>query len=149
MLNYSQNKQLDLLRNIGFESPNWADLGYVLIGVIVAVSLLGAAWTLWERQRQDPWLRLLHQATARLQRAGLRVPAQAAPRQLARLLQASPVILDDAARAAVCQWLLQLEAWRYAPPDAPAPSSTLQRRRALATLQRQYRQLRWPPPHRA
>lgn len=54
VLNYSQSKQLDLLRNIGFTSPSWEDLSYVLIGIIVVVSLAGAAWTLWERHRQDP-----------------------------------------------------------------------------------------------
>ncbi|MBK7006673.1 MAG: DUF3488 domain-containing transglutaminase family protein [Burkholderiales bacterium] len=148
VLNYSQSKQLDLLRNIGFDAPDWADLGYVLIGVMVFVSLLGAAWTLWERQRQDPWLRLLQRATQRLQHAGLAVPAQAPPRQLARLLGAAPAgalsKMDDTAKAALCQWLLQLEAWRYA-PHSPPGGNPVQRRRALATLQRQFRQLRWPP----
>lgn len=147
VLNYSQSRQLDLLRNIGFSSPDWADLGYVLIGVIVFASLVGAAWTLWERQRQDPWLRLLHHATRRLQAAGLVVPAHAPPRQLATLLQAMhwtrPGPFDEAAQTAACQWLLQLEAWRYAPP-ATGDASPIQRRRALATLQSQYRQLRWP-----
>jgi hypothetical protein len=87
VLNYSQSKQLDLLRNLGFDSPSWADLGYVLIGVVVFASLVGAAWTLWERHRQDPWLRLLHRATQRVQRAGHdRCQPHAPPRQLARLL---------------------------------------------------------------
>ena len=139
---------LQLAQPIGFDAPDWADLGYVLIGVMVFVSLLGAAWTLWERQRQDPWLRLLQRATQRLQRAGLIVPPHAPPRQLARLLGAPPTgalsKMDDTAKAALCQWLLQLEAWRYA-PHSPPGGSPVQRRRALATLQRQFRQLRWPP----
>ncbi|MCF8211775.1 MAG: DUF3488 and transglutaminase-like domain-containing protein, partial [Rhodoferax sp.] len=47
VLNYSQAKQMDLLRNIGFDSPSWQDLSYVLIGIVVVASLLGAAWTFW------------------------------------------------------------------------------------------------------
>ena len=146
VLNYSQSKQLDLLRNIGFTSPDWADLGYVLIGVIVFASLIGAAWTLWERQRQDPWLRLLQKATLRVQRAGMAVPANAPPRQLAALLQAyrtaTPDPMTDVAATAIYQWLVELEVWRYALHEA----TPVQRRRTLATLQRQYRQLRWPTP---
>ena len=135
VLNYTQTQQLNLLRNLGFESPSWQDLAYVLIAVVVLVSLCGAAWTLWERHRQDPWLRLLHGATQHVQRAGLKPPPQAAPRQLAELLQAhyhSDPLLNQ-----VCNWLLKLEAWRYAPPH-PAKAQT------LGTLQREYRQLSWP-----
>jgi transglutaminase-like putative cysteine protease len=54
VLNYTQGKQLDLLKNIGFTSPSWTDLAYVLIAIVVLVSLAGATWTLWERQQHDP-----------------------------------------------------------------------------------------------
>ncbi|MFZ3129255.1 MAG: DUF3488 and transglutaminase-like domain-containing protein, partial [Rhodoferax sp.] len=87
VLNYSQSRQLNLLRNLGFESPSWEDLGYVLLTLVVLASLLGAAWTLWERHHQDPWLRLLHRTARRLQRAGWSVPTHASPRQLATLLR--------------------------------------------------------------
>ena len=43
VLNYSQAKQLDVLRNLGFESPSWEDLTYVLIALVVCASLVGAA----------------------------------------------------------------------------------------------------------
>ena len=49
MLNYTQSRQLDLLKNLGFESPGWEDLSYLLIGLIVAAAGLGAAWNWWER----------------------------------------------------------------------------------------------------
>ena len=124
VLNYSQNKQLDLLRNIGFESPSWEDLSYVLIGIIVVVSLVGAAWTLWERHRQDPWLRLLHQAQRRLARAGLALPENTPPRQMADLLRQR---LPETASAPLADWLLRLEAWRYAQGTGPDTLKTLQR----------------------
>lgn len=143
VLNYSQSKQLNLLRNLGFESPSWEDLSYVLLALVVLASLLGATWTLWEHHHQDPWLRLLHQAARRLQRAGWSVPANASPRQLAALVCPDTAAGDPAA-ARLCDWLLRLEAWRYAPRPGTAH---------LGTLQREFRQLSWPqrpslPPHR-
>ena len=130
VLNYTQSKQLDLLKNIGFESPSWEDLAYVLLGLLVAVSSVGALWTLWDRQRQDPWLRLLQHTSERLRKAGLDLPPQTPPRLVAEAAQRH----FGAAASAVADWLLQLEAQRYSRnPQA-----------SLATLQRQYRQLSWP-----
>lgn len=134
VLNYSQDNQLKLLQNLGFESPSWEDLTYVLIALVVAASLVAAAWTLWERHRQDPWLRLLHQATVRLRRAGLAVPDAAPPRQIAALLQARGAD-GNTDLAPIGQWLLRMEVWRYA-PHAPAQQ--------LGTLQREFRTLPWP-----
>ena len=132
VLNYSQSKQLDLLRNIGFESPSWEDLSYVLIGIIVAVSLVGAAWTQWERHRQDPWLRLLHRAQRRLARAGLTLPENTPPRHMADLLRQR---LPDTAAAPLTDWLLSLESWRYA---KVADAGTFRK------LQSSFRHLPWP-----
>jgi len=130
VLNYTQSKQLDLLKNIGFKSPSWEDLSYVLLGLIVAVSLCGALWTLWERSRHDPWLRLLQRAQRRLQQAGAVVPASAPPRQTAAVAQAK---FGDAAQGLV-DWLLRLEAHRYARhPQA-----------SLAKLQQDYQHIAWP-----
>jgi hypothetical protein len=136
VLNYSQAKQLDLLRNIGFESPSWEDLSYVLIGVIVLASIMGAMWTLWERHRQDPWLRLLHQAVTRLKRMGVAVPATAPPRSIATQLSQHAGLATSPITPALVNWLLRLEAWRYAPHD---------QRAKLSALRREFNQLPWPP----
>lgn len=130
VLNYTQSKQLDLLKNIGFKSPSWEDLSYVLLGIIVVVALCGAVWTLWERSRHDPWLRLLWRAQQRLQKAGAVVPASAPPRQTAAVARAT---FGDAAQG-VADWLLRLEAHRYAPHSQAS----------LAKLQQEYKQLAWP-----
>lgn len=130
VLNYTQSKQLDLLKNIGFTSPSWEDLSYVLLGLVVAVALGGAVWTLWERSRHDPWLRLLRRAQQRLQQAGAVLPASAPPRQTAAMAQAR---FGDAAQGLV-DWLLRLEAHRYAPHSQAS----------LAKLQQEYKQLAWP-----
>ncbi|MDD2925039.1 DUF3488 and transglutaminase-like domain-containing protein [Rhodoferax sp.] len=138
VLNYSQASQFKLLQNIGFESPSWEDLVYLLCAIVVVVSLAGAAWSAWDRHRQDPWLRLLNRARQRLQRAGLTLPEHSTPRQLAGQLQSQQAANPDA--QALAHWLLRLETLRYA-PDTPSGARTF--RQQLATLQRELRQLRW------
>jgi protein-glutamine gamma-glutamyltransferase len=130
VLNYSQAKQMDLLRNIGFSAPDWQDLSTVLIGLIVTASLAGAGWNWWERQRQDPWLRLLQAARQRLRALGLPVPEDGTPRALANLLQ------DDArATPEAIAWLMRLEAWRYAKQNGNTAD--------LRILRRELNTLRW------
>lgn len=139
VLNYTQSKQLNLLRNIGFESPGWEDLSYVLIGSIVLFSLCGVAWARWERSRQDPWLRLLEHAGQRLRKAGLQIAPNTPPRKMAQRLVDQLGQEDNGART-IREWLWRLEEQRYA-PRAPSASS---RRHSLATLQRELKQLNWP-----
>ena len=135
ILNYTQGKQLNLLRNLGFASPGWEDLIYLLIGIVVLASLGGAAWARWERKRQDPWLRLLETAAARLHKAGIEVAPHSPPRRMAQQLtqQFGPT---DPAAVAIRDWLLRLEAQRYAPHRG--------QHSGLVTLQRELKQLSWP-----
>ncbi|SFP53389.1 DUF3488 and transglutaminase-like domain-containing protein [Variovorax sp. 770b2] len=130
VLNYTQSRQLNLLKNIGFEAPSLEDLAYVLLYLVIAASLAGAGWTLWERSRHDPWLRLLGQARARLAKAGLAVPETAPPRQIAAQADAR---FGPAAQP-VRDWLLKLEAQRYA---QAAPQT-------LSALRAEFRRLAWP-----
>jgi transglutaminase-like putative cysteine protease len=136
VLNYTQSRQLDLLKNIGFDAPSLEDLAYVLLYLLVGASLAGAAWTLWERSRHDPWLRLLGQARARLAKAGLALPETAPPRQMA---QAADVRFGASAQG-VRDWLLKLEAQRYASagPNGAACAAS------LASLRSEFRRLAWP-----
>ena len=134
VLDYSQSRQLNLLKNIGFDSPRWEDLVLVLAGLLVAVALSSAAWTLWERRQSDPWLRLLRLSHERALRAGLELPASAPPRHIAALLQRR---YGEQATAALQAWLLRLEAQRYARVDPQ------QARRSLAQLRREFHQLSW------
>ena len=139
VLSYTQGKQLNLLKNIGFESPSWEDLSYVLIAVVVAASLVGAAWTLYERSQHDPWLRLLTRARKKLARSGLQSTAATSPRQLVARLTATA---DGAASdevLAIQRWLVQLEAQRYAPRNAGNVNSG-----ELKQLEKQFGQLVWP-----
>jgi protein-glutamine gamma-glutamyltransferase len=130
VLNYTQSKQLNMLKNLGFESPSWEDLSYVLIALVVFVALAGAAWTLWERRQHDPWLRLLARARRRLQGAGVALPETAPPRQMATAVTAR---FGEQGRR-LADWLLKLETQRYA--RTPAES--------LAALRREFNNLAWP-----
>jgi transglutaminase-like putative cysteine protease len=130
VLNYTQSKQLDLLKNLGFDSPSWEDLSYVLIAVVVLVAAIGAGWTLWERTQHDPWLRLLARVRKKLLAAGVELPPASAPRQMATLVTSR----FGPRGKPLADWLLQLEAQRYARDS----------RASLASLQRDFRQLAWP-----
>ncbi|MFM8610552.1 MAG: transglutaminaseTgpA domain-containing protein [Burkholderiaceae bacterium] len=130
VLNYTQSRQLDLLRSLGFQSPSWQHLGYLLAGTVTLASLLGAAVSLWQRRRVDPWLALLAEARTALARRGVAVSAQATPRELA---QAARQRWGSAAQA-LCDWLMRLETLRYA--GSASPSSA-----GIATLRREWKQL--------
>jgi hypothetical protein len=151
VLNYTQSRQLDLLKSLGFEAPSWEDLIYVLCGLIVSVSLAGALWSAWERQHQDPWHRLLAQARQAFVKAGVAIPAQSSPRQLMQALQNQSDVRMQ--RPDLQRWLQQLEAVRYAPQTEPStPTDTSSRatklrpsgtdiKRRIATLQRDLKRL--------
>ncbi|MES2685608.1 MAG: DUF3488 and transglutaminase-like domain-containing protein [Pseudomonadota bacterium] len=130
VLNYTQGKQLDLLKNLGFESPSWEDLSYVLIAIVILVSAGGATWAWWERVQHDPWLRLLGRARRQLSRGGLASSAASSPRQLAQQVLAQ----RGSDGQDIHDWLMELEAQRYA--DGAGVT--------LAGLKKQYAGLRWP-----
>ena len=140
VLNYTQGRQLDLLRGLGFAQPSWEDLGKVLAGLLTAAALVGAAWARWERTQHDPWLRLLEAARRRLRAAGIAASDSAPPRELARQVAHAPWSAE--LRAPLSRWLLALERQRYAAPGSPGSSTAP----SLATLRRAFRQLRWPRP---
>ena len=130
VLNYTQSKQLNLLKNLGFSSPSWEDLSYVLLALLVSLALAGGGWSLWDRRQHDPWLRLLLRVRKRLVQAGLELPSATPPREIATLVT---VRFGEPARA-LADWLLKLEAQRYA--RTPGVS--------LTALQREFKQLTWP-----
>ncbi len=140
VLNYTQGRQLDLLRKLGFEAPSWEDL-VLLLGGLLAASALGAgAWQLWDRRQHDPWLRLLNQAQTLARARGLETPGVATPRTLGRLA----LERWGPAGQPLHDWLLQLERLRYAPPAPPASIGRPPTASALKDLERQLRRLNWP-----
>ena len=109
ILNYSEATQLNVLKNLGFTSPSWTDLSYVLITIIVAASLFGIAWTTWDKRQHDPWLRLLSSVRTRLEKTGLTSLASISPRELAGIAIHH---FGESAKP-LAAWLIQLEELRY------------------------------------
>jgi len=87
VLNYSRAQQFDLLKGLGFSSPDWTTLGLIVVVLAVAAAVAGIAWALWDRHRQDPWQR--QQARVRDALASLGVVARAhdPPRRLATMVR--------------------------------------------------------------
>lgn len=111
VLNYSRGKQLDLLREFGFEAPSWADLTYLLVLILSLAAGAAAGWALWDRQRQDPWQRLQARVRARLAELGVAVAVHDAPRAQAREVRR---VLGPAGEA-LAATLDALDRARYAP----------------------------------
>ncbi len=88
VLNYSRLQQFDLLQKLGVRSPTWEDLAYLLIGLLSAASIVGAAWAWWDRHRRDPWHRLRSRIERRLVALGVDCAAHDAPRALAARVRA-------------------------------------------------------------
>ena len=91
-----------------YGEERWISIGWikVLIGVVVVVSLIGVAWTLWERQQHDPWLRTLARVRRRLAAQGIEAGEHATPRELARV--ASAQLGDELFTQQLSAWLLRL-----------------------------------------
>ena len=137
VLNFSRGQQLDLLRELGFQSPSWEDLAYLLIGLVSGVSLLGAGWAWWDRQRQDPWLRLAARLRAGLQRLGVDTAAHDAPRRLAGAVRERL----GAPAEPLAALLDELDRERYGPEGRRLPGLPW-RRRFTAELRRTGQALR-------
>ncbi|MDO8769923.1 MAG: DUF3488 and transglutaminase-like domain-containing protein [Burkholderiaceae bacterium] len=135
VLNYTQATQFELLKNLGFPSPSWEDLSYVIIGLLVFASLCGSVWTLWDRRQHDPWLRLLASVQARLRVLGVNAPANTPPRELAELVKKRFGAPADTLYA----WLIKLEAARYAKSTQAAHLTS-----KVRTLRGELKHLTWP-----
>ena len=109
VLNYSRSQQFDLMRTLGFGTPNWQDLATLLIGILCSAALVGAGWAWWDRHRQDPWQRLQKRVQERLARLGVAVQAHEPPRTRAERVRAHL----GAAGEAVAAQLEALDRLRY------------------------------------
>lgn len=131
VLQYSRQKQMSLLRDWGFESPDWVTLVRICATIVGALAIIGLLWLWWQRPRlrRSPWhapLMKLHRA---LLAAGLSPPADcpapapalswasAIERQARGLHQAHQTHQAEAAQALV-ERLRRLDALRYAPSQA-------------------------------
>ena len=135
VLNYSRGKQIELLKNIGFDSPSWEDLALLLIATLSTLALLGAGWAWWDRRRIDPWARQMDALRKTLRRLGLSADAHEPPRALAQRVRARFGVQGEP----LAELLDAVERQRYSRAAIARPDGTLTRRfvahaRALRTL---------------
>ena len=136
VLNYSQTKQFELLKNLGFQNPSWEDLGYLISALLIVMALIGSAWVQWDKRQHDPWLRLLDKIQQRLKSLGLATQANTPPRTLAMQVQAH----FGASAQELVDYLVQLEQYRYAKKD----DQSNQNLGNMGNLRSAFRKINWP-----
>jgi len=119
VLNYSRQDQFDLLKSMGWSTPDWRALGELVAALIALAAAAATAWTVWQSRPRDAWSTLRAAVLRELRRCGIeRAAAHQSPRQWAELAQACH---GERARP-LQQLLLDLEAARYARPGTRAAS---------------------------
>ncbi|UXH80114.1 DUF3488 and transglutaminase-like domain-containing protein [Roseateles amylovorans] len=118
VLNFSGGEQLEFLKRLGFQDPDWGVLVQLTGMLMVGVGLIGAGVAAWHRHPHDPWSRQRARVRRALDRLGLQTTDQDTPRLWATQLQAR---FGDAA-APLVQALLHLESLRYR-QDRPVATS--------------------------
>lgn len=120
VLQYSGGRQMELLRSLGWDRPDWQDLGRLLGWALAALGLGSSLFAWWTRERsaKAPWqapMMRVHKALSRLQMgqpAG-QAPAAASAWHAHLALRWGP---DAGGRAqAILRALRQLDALRYGP----------------------------------
>ncbi len=133
ILNYDQNRQTALLKRL-FGDGLWMRALLLLGGALACLALVaGLQWLLRARVKQDPAVRLYHQACRRLAQGGYpRSPTETPLQYLQRLEQA-----DCPAAPALAALTSHFLHYRYA---APPGTSLAPLRQQLRQLQRQLAQ---------
>lgn len=133
VLNYTQTKQFELLKNLGFQNPSWEDLGYLISALLIAMALIGSAWVQWDKRQHDPWLRLLDKIQLRLKALGLSTAPHTPPRALALHVHTH----FGASAQELVDYLIQLENFRYSKPSHHNSQS-------IGDLRQAFRNINWP-----
>jgi transglutaminase-like putative cysteine protease len=135
VLQYSQGQQLNLMRKMGWPSPNWSDLGQLLavcLGVLALVSPVWLSLRRWWRPA-PPWPQILQSVHQTLLGLGLPAPRGPSPAAasswVASVQHAPPELLDDRLKQALLRLLHQLDHLHYGPPPTPTDSPRLIRDR--------------------
>ncbi|MEY2890368.1 MAG: hypothetical protein RJA98_276 [Pseudomonadota bacterium] len=126
VLGYARGSQLQLLKNLGVDAPDWPDLLRLLAGALSLMAGGGAVWALWDRSRRDPWAQQMQAIRTHLRTLGLNAPLHEGPRTLALQVRSRWREQADAG-APLAALLLQLDAQRYGRHALPRPDARLTR----------------------
>ncbi len=119
VLRYSKNEQFDLMQRLGWRQPQAIDLAYLLIALVSAGSLAGAAWAWWDRHHRDPWQRLAARVQRRLDQLDVDAPEHEGARAWAQRVRKR----WGARGEALAQLLEAMEHMRYGRGALARPSA--------------------------
>jgi transglutaminase-like putative cysteine protease len=146
VLQYDRDSQVDVLKRLGWSSPNWQDIGQ-LLGALIGVLGLGSSLVLWLRREKNPqseWHKPLRQLHQTLSRLGMNAPAGPTPAAAsawrAHLLHQWPAP-SSRTQQALLDALRDLDALRYGPSLAPDANARQHRRQALRKIEQLSRAL--------
>jgi transglutaminase-like putative cysteine protease len=123
VLNYSRQQQFDLLKSLGWTTPDWRALGQLSAMLIALAVGLASAWMLWHARPREAWTWLRDRLLRDLHAMGLLdAAAHQSPGQWAALLQARHGARSEPLQAL----LLSLEAARYGRPEIRAQLTLIQ-----------------------
>jgi protein-glutamine gamma-glutamyltransferase len=128
VLNYTRGQQLDLLKNLGFQSPSWEDLAILLVCALSALALGSAAWAWWDRHRISPWARQMQALRKALRRLGMPARDSDPPRTLAAQLREHSGAwrtIDRIQAEALARLLETLDQQRYSAAARSRPDAQL------------------------
>ena len=137
---YDQQRQMQLLSDMGVSSPQWQDLAWLLCAVLALGIAAVAGWSWRQRGAHSPWRRLRSALAGELTALGLAPQDHHTPRQFAAMLAQRFGLASEP----IGQWLNDLEQAHYANRPNAAVWRSLQRR--LRRLP--WAKLRQNKPHR-
>ena len=116
VLNYSKSQQTNLLKHLGFRSPDWEDLGFLMLLCLLGAGFIALVVHRWQVLHMDPWGRQMELLRKELRRAGLDVAEHAPPLALAD--RVNQQVFGVAGAALACA-LHELDTLRYGPGSRP------------------------------
>lgn len=149
VLQYSRQRQMQLLKDWGFSSPDNLDLIRLCGIFMAATAVMGVAWLWWTRPRtpRTPWRRPLMRVHQTLLAAGLPAPAHC-PAPAPALSWASQLAALDpppqlaALKPELIENLQRLDALRYGPQDVDTRQIRQRRHQLVQAIARQAQQWR-------
>jgi len=116
VLNYTQERQFNLLQALGWETTRWQTLLQLMCSALTLYLVGWLGLTYWEKGR-DPWQHLLMRAAKTLAHAGLHLPHYSTPRSMAQQIRQH---FGESGEAAA-QWMLRYESARYGKQQTATP----------------------------
>jgi transglutaminase-like putative cysteine protease len=114
VLNYSADKQKDLLRSLGYTQTDWPSLIGLLFGGVSLALAIAVLPLIWNRQKVDPATALYHALCRDLARRGLPRALHEGPREYGGRIAAERR-LPAPQRIAIGRFLSLYESLQYAP----------------------------------